>query len=88
MQPKNPLLILKIINGLNKTLGIAGELIPLYKESKPMIKNAQDSIVKIKDFFNKTTTNINQNKEDIHTKLNNIKKESDSTLPNNPHFFK
>ena len=36
----NGLSLLKIINGLSKTLTIAKEVIPLYKQVKPIISNS------------------------------------------------
>ena len=31
----------KVLSGISKTLNVAGQVIPLYKEAKPMINNAK-----------------------------------------------
>lgn len=44
---KSPLTLPKIIGDISKTLAIANQLIPLYKQTMPMIKNAQSIIQKV-----------------------------------------
>ena len=44
---KSSLTLPKIIGGISKTLAIANQLIPLYKQTMPMIKNAQSIIQKV-----------------------------------------
>lgn len=70
----NSLSLIKIINGLSKTLTIANKVIPLYKEVKP--------------YINKTNTflsNINKPKQ----KNNNIPKQQpiQNNNTNLPTFF-
>lgn len=70
----NSLSLIKIINGLSKTLTIANKVIPLYKEVKP--------------YINKTNTflsNINKPKQ----KNNNISKQQpiQNNNTNLPTFF-
>ncbi len=79
------LTLTKVLGGLSKTLGIANQVIPLYREAKPMIKNARTILAVLKDMnkpVNKTIVN-KQNKE--------IKKETISTISvnraNSPSFF-
>lgn len=59
----NPFSIGKMIGGISKTLNVANQLIPLYKEAKPMIQNAKSAINLIKEFGNTTTNRIQINKE-------------------------
>ena len=45
---KQGLNIAKIINGLNKTINIANQVIPLYIKAKPLITNATSKIDTLK----------------------------------------
>ena len=45
---KQGLNIAKIINGLNKTVNIANQVIPLYIKAKPLITNATSKIDTLK----------------------------------------
>ncbi len=40
----------KIISGITKTLGVANQVIPIYKEVKPMISNAKNMFSIVKEF--------------------------------------
>jgi len=40
--------LLKVVNGLSKTLNIANQMIPLYKQVKPIISNSNKFISGIK----------------------------------------
>lgn len=53
----------KIVGGLSKTLGVVNQIIPLYKEAKPMIQNARNAIGIIKEFTNTTTQKVKTNTE-------------------------
>jgi len=53
----------KLIGGFSKTLGLANQIIPLYKEAKPMIENAKNAISFIKDLGNTTTSKVIEAKE-------------------------
>lgn len=53
----------KVLSGISKTLNVAGQVIPLYKEAKPMINNAKTIFGVLKEVgkgnskeTNKTTT--------------------------------
>ena len=45
----NNLSLLKIINGLSKTINVANQLIPLYSQIKPLITSTNKSITNIKN---------------------------------------
>ncbi len=66
----------KMLGGLSKTLGVVNQIIPIYKEAKPMISNARNAISLIKEFGNTTTnkvmTNTAKNLGPIKEKINNI----------------
>ena len=53
----NELSLTKIITGFSKTLNIANQLIPLYKQVKPIIQNGNKILSKINNL--NTTTNKN-----------------------------
>lgn len=70
----NNLSLLKIINGLSKTINVANQLIPLYSQIKPLITSTNKSITNIK---NNLKDNISPPKiENIP-----IKKEANNNLP-------
>ncbi len=54
----NNLSILKIINGLSKTINIANKMLPLYNQIKPIIANGNKVINNINNY----TSNLSQNK--------------------------
>ena len=53
----------KILGGISKTLGVVNQIIPIYKEAKPMINNAKTALSIVKEFGNSTTNRIMTNKE-------------------------
>lgn len=58
------LTLTKVLGGISKTLGIANQVIPLYREAKPMIHNAKTILSVLKDMGSnnantKTTTKSN-----------------------------
>ena len=65
----------KVIGGISKTLGVINQIIPLYKEAKPMVNNMRNALGFIKEFSNNTTsritTNTQKNMEPIKKKLEN-----------------
>lgn len=83
----NGLSIVKVVRGLSKTLSIANQVIPLYKEAKPIINNARTVMGVLKGLNtqdNKTVVNkqkdsVNETKANISTKK--------STKVNSPRFF-
>ncbi len=80
----------KVLGGISKTLGVVNQIIPLYKEAKPMIDNARSAISIIKELGNTTTTkimnNTSKNLKPIKEKLQNM---TTNITPNEkgPTFF-
>ena len=57
--PRAGLSLTKILGGINKTLNIANQVIPLYVQAKPIIQNASSAMKVAKEFLApvKTTSN-------------------------------
>ncbi len=77
----------KVISGISKTLGIANQVIPLYREAKPMIQNARTILGVLKDLNKPSQNNSNNGKNKEITKKSTIPKESTYIKANNPVFF-
>ncbi len=77
----------KVIGGISKTLSIANQVIPLYKEAKPMINNARTILSVLKGFNSPTNNNNNKviNSTNNSLKTTNIK--PIRTINNKPTFF-
>ncbi len=69
----NNLSLLKLLDGLTKSINIAKKIIPLYRELQPIINKSNE-------YFNKLSINEKQNKIN-----NNIKEEIITS--NKPIFF-
>ena len=72
----------KVLSGLSKSINIAKEVIPLYESVKPMIRGAKN-LPKILNTLNKASKENETNK-----KYSTIKTTIESSLINNPTFFK
>ena len=72
----------KVLSGLSKSINIAKEVIPLYESVKPMIRGAKN-LPKILNTLNKGSKENETNK-----KNSTIKTTIESSLINNPTFFK
>ncbi len=72
----------KVLSGLSKSINIAKEVIPLYESVKPMIRGAKN-LPKILNTLNKSSKENETNK-----KYSTIKTTIESSLINNPTFFK
>ena len=72
----------KVLSGLSKSINIAKEVIPLYESVKPMIRGAKN-LPKILNTLNKGSKENETNK-----KFYTIKTTIESSLINNPTFFK
>lgn len=84
----NGLTFTKLLGGISKTLSIANQVIPIYREAKPMINNAKTilSVLKGMNTSNSATTSSNSS-----SKINLPKKDT-LTKPltintNSPKFF-
>ncbi len=69
----NPLSFTKIISGISKSLNIVNQVIPLYKEVKPIISNASGILSVFKEMNKEENATINKEPETI--KNESIKKE-------------
>lgn len=58
----NALSITKIINGLSKTLSIANQLIPLYKQAKPYLNKLSNINIPTPNFNQQPQNQIKENK--------------------------
>ncbi len=72
----------KVLSGLSKSINIAKEVIPHYESVKPMIRGAKN-LPKILNTLNKSSKENETNK-----KYSTIKTTIESSLINNPTFFK
>ncbi len=88
--PKIPTFSLgRIVGGLSKTLGVVNQIIPLYKEAKPVIQNAKNAVGLIKEFTNTATNRVMSKKEEhlapIKEKINAAK--NTTQTQKGPTFF-
>lgn len=93
----NTFRFLRILSGLSKTLNIAKNVIPIYKDTKPVVNNLKNFYKTIKSptkNANNTVskTNNNTNNDNSKTNVDNNDKKtttlSDSSKKNiNPKFF-
>lgn len=81
----------KVIGGISKTLNVVNQVIPLYREAKPMIQNARNAFSLIKEFTNTTTnkvvTNTTKNMEPIKQKVEILKQNNLNENKKGPTFF-
>lgn len=70
----------KVLSGVSKSLGIASQLIPLYQDSEPIIKNARTlyNIVKNKNHSPEKVEAVQELKESVPEK---------KSSSNSPQFF-
>ena len=76
----------KVLSGISKTLNVANQVIPLYREAKPMMNNAKTILGALKDIGkgnNNQTTTLKNNKT---TKKDTTPK-SRTVSNHNPTFF-
>lgn len=77
----NGLSLIKIISGLSKTLNIAREVIPIYKQVKPIISNSGKLLSGLNNF------SLNKQKNDNNNNNNTSTTELKQITNNNPVFF-
>ena len=71
----------KILSGVNRTLGIANQVIPLYQQTKPLFRNAKTAYNILKN--RRPIKNITKSGEEVNGSLVQEKK----TINNSPKFF-
>ena len=78
----------KILGGINKTLNVVNQMIPIYKEAKPLMSNAKSAINFIKEMSTSTTNrvmnNTQKNLEPLKEKIKNVQ---NSVNQKGPTFF-
>lgn len=74
----------KVLSGLSKSINIAKEVIPLYESVKPMIRGAKN-LPKILNTLNKGSK-VSESTKEVNSST--IKTTIESSLINNPTFFK
>ena len=88
--PRGGLSLSTVIGSLSRTLEVVNQMIPIYKETRPMIQNARNTFNLIKDFGKNSTNKIMANKakniEPIKEKINMINHVNSKPLTN-PTFF-
>lgn len=78
----NGISLLKIITGLSKTLNIAKQLLPIYKQVKPLISTYTNSLKKL-PLNNQTRNNTKQ----INTSTTEHTQDITTSSSNKPTFF-
>lgn len=81
------LTLTKVLSGISKTLNVANQVIPIYREAKPMINNAKTIFSALKDIgkSGNASSNVSTNTSVVETK-----KDTNTTVVsnrNNPSFF-
>ena len=72
----------KVLSGLSKTLNVANQVIPIYKEAKPMINNARTIFGALKELGKDNNNNTIKKQEKIKKDTTPAK-----VISNNPKFF-
>ncbi len=72
----------KILIGISKTLGIANQVIPLYQQTKPLVKNARSAYNLIK-----TNNKVSNSKANFIKEDRQIIEKTISNSSNSPQFF-
>lgn len=87
----SPFSFVKVIGGISKTLNVVNQVIPIYKEAKPLVSNARNAINLLKEFSNNTTKkvieNTNKNIGPIKEKLQNISNTNNNSNEKGLTFF-
>lgn len=72
----------KLLFGLNKTLRIAGQVIPIYRDSKPLVKNIYSFVKK------RNNKNVIKNDTSVLDMENKVEEKKKTIVKNNnPQFF-
>lgn len=73
----------KVVTGISKTLGVVNQVIPLYKEAKPMINNAKTIMNALKGINSSPSKQENISIEPKKDTINEVRVIS----TNRPSFF-
>lgn len=83
---RSGLTLTKVIGGMSKTLNVVNQLLPLYKEAKPMLSNAQNAFKIAKEFMTPNTT-VSVKSKSKTAPLPQTKNETSLQTSNRPVFF-
>lgn len=77
----------KVLSGISKTLNVANQVIPIYREARPMINNAKTILGALKDIGKNSNNNSSSTNNDTNT--NTIKNDTTQSVVsnNNISFF-
>lgn len=81
----NGLTFTKVLGGISKTLSIANQVIPIYREAKPMINNAKTILSVLKGLNTSTPVSTSTTKNTPSKKDTSVKDVTINT--NSPKFF-
>ena len=76
----------KVLSGISKTLNVANQVIPIYKEAKPMINNAKTILGALKEFGKSSNSNSSTSSTNQDTTKKDTTLEA-KIVSNNPKFF-
>ncbi len=87
--PRAGLTLPKILTGINKTLNVANQIIPIYVQAKPMIQNAKSAFKVAQGFLTNSKQTSNQKSSNINNTNNLSQRKKEVTFPqfSNPTFF-
>lgn len=83
---RSGLTLTKVIGGMSKTLNVVNQLLPLYKEAKPMLSNAQNAFKIAKEFMTPNTT-VSVKSKSKTAPSPQTKNETSLQTSNRPVFF-
>lgn len=84
---RSGLTLTKVIGGMSKTLNVVNQLIPLYKEAKPIISNAQNAFKIAKEFMIPDNNTVSVKSKRKTSPSPQTKNETSLQTSNRPVFF-
>lgn len=85
----NTLSFSKVLSGLSKTLTVANQVLPLYKQAKPLLNNLSNVKTILSSFTQSNNdTTSNKTKNTISSNNKNVEIKKDVNIPNLPTFFR
>ena len=76
----------KVLGGIQKTLNVANQIIPLYVQAKPLIKNAQNAFLIAKEFVG-PSNKVSEQTSSQQVPVETTKKEEKTFSSSNSVFF-
>lgn len=84
---RSGLTLTKVIGGMSKTLNVVNQLLPLYKEAKPIISNAQNAFKIAKEFMIPDNNTVSVKSQRKTSPSPQTKNETSLQTSNRPVFF-